>query len=288
MKNTTFTREFFLTSILLSALILANYYKDSLAVRFSLPEYAIPVFSIFAALLIIFTDWLSKRESEHIKNEFITIVTHKFRTPLTAIKWISSALKKNITSEEKDDLLKELDGTSQKISEIVDLLVDFAKFDKNLEYAYKATSLRNLVYGALDRFAKPIREKGITFTIDPMQDIPLIVIDEMKIQFVIDTLFDNAIRYTPSGGTIKVAVREHDKSLNLYVEDSGVGVKSSELSRIGNRFYRSAAAKKIDTEGLGLGLHVSKKIIERHKGKLLIKSRGENKGAMFTVQIPKH
>jgi signal transduction histidine kinase len=253
-----------------------------------LPDYSIILISCFISFLILLTRFISRRENDQIKNEFINVVTHKFRTPLTTIKWITKSLKENIPYTEKEEYLKQLDQTNEKMTEMVDILVNFVKLDKRLEYAYKASSLREMIYGSLQKLSGEIREKNIHFTIDSMQDLPLIVLDEVKIQFVIDTLFNNAVKYTQNGGSVTVHVTNKDKTITLVVEDTGMGITSKDLRRIGNKFYRSKTALKVDTEGLGLAIYASKEIIKKHGGKLKISSKGENKGSKFTIEIPKN
>jgi signal transduction histidine kinase len=165
--------------------------------------------------------------------------------------------------------------------------VRFVKYDKALDYAYKAASLREMVFESLRRSSEIVRAKNIELTIEPMASIPLIVIDEAKIQFVIDTIMENALKYTPPLGKIHVVVTQTAKSIVISISDSGVGIKPSDANRIFKRFYRTENAQKMDTEGLGLGLYTAKRIIADHKGKISIKSAGENKGTAVTVEIPK-
>lgn len=274
--------------LLVTALGLLGYFKEYIESVLSIPEYLMPSLLAACTLCALFFILRNNRENEVIKNEFMTIVAHKFRTPLTAIRWSTEILKSNVTHEEKQVLLQRLSQASERLSEIVDLLVDFLKYDKGLEYAYKATSLREMVFESLKRFAEITQEKNIQLSIDPMTSLPLIVIDEAKIQFVIDTVIDNALKYTPKSGSLAISTTQTSSNIIVTVTDSGIGISPRDMRRVFSRFFRSEHAKKMDTEGLGLGLHTARKIIRDHGGKLKIKSSGENKGTSVIIEIPKN
>lgn len=265
-----------------------SFYSVSLVDYFSISFFIPIIFFVLAASLFSYIYWRTLKENEEIKNEFITVVTHKFRTPLTYVKWTIETLKKDITFEEKQNSINELTRASESLLEMVDMLVSFTKFDKGLEYAYKAVSFRDMIERTLKKYSDFIKQKKINFTIYPAPGLPLIIIDESKIQFVVDVVFDNAIRYTPEGGSISVHVVENTKSLVLSVEDTGIGIDSKDRRKISKRFFRTEKARTIHTEGMGMGLYTSRKIIERHKGRLSIFSKGENQGTLITVEIPKH
>ena len=269
-------------------LIFVSFYGENLMTRFAV---SLPVaFSFFSLISFLFAYvyWRTLRDNENIKNEFITIVTHKFRTPLTSVKWTIEALKKNITFEEKQNSVNELTRASENLLEMVDLLVNFTKFDKGSEYAYKAVSFRDMVEKTLVKYSDFLKQKKVHFIMEPVSGLPLIVIDEAKIQFVIDVVFDNAIRYTPEGGTVHVRIADAKKFLVFSIEDSGIGIRSRDRSKVSKRFFRTEKARTMHTEGLGMGLYIAKKIIKRHKGTLSVASKGENKGTVISIEIPKH
>lgn len=277
---------FFYSTTLLVVLVLANFYKTEILEYFPfLPKFSILLISTAIVIFLVLTVSSWANENNRLKYEFVSVVTHKFRTPLTGIKWAIATLRKDITLEQKEDLFKEIERETQRLVEIVDLVVNFVKFDEKLEYAYEAVSLREMVDGALQRYAKQIREKNIHFRVEPAQSLPLIIIDKRKIQFVIDMLFDNAIRYTPPRGKISVLFVQKNRSIILSISDTGIGIEPSDLKRIFTRFFRGADAKKIDTEGMGLGLNTAKIVIEKHGGKIWVESKGKNQGSTFFVEL---
>lgn len=280
--------SFLFVFFVVAGIVSVSFYGENLMTRFSVSlPIALSFFSLIS-FLFAYAYWRTLRDNENIKNEFITIVTHKFRTPLTSVKWTIEALKKNITFEEKQNSVNELTRASENLLEMVDLLVNFTKFDKGSEYAYKAVSFRDIVEKTLVKYSDFLKQKKVHFIMEPVSGLPLIVIDESKIQFVIDVVFDNAIRYTPEGGTVHVRIADAKKFLVFSIEDSGIGIRSRDRSKVSKRFFRTEKARTMHTEGLGMGLYIAKKIIKRHKGTLSVASKGENKGTVISIEIPKH
>jgi len=113
----------------------------------------------------------------------------------------------------------------------------------------------------------------------------VVKVDIEKITLVIKNLIENAIHYTPSGGEITVRVERQDKEVLFSVQDTGVGIPKDQQKRVFTRFFRGANVIKMETEGTGLGLFISKNIVEAHGGKIWFKSK-ENKGSTFFFTLP--
>jgi len=283
-RSSTFLFALFLF-LILGFLVAINFYKNNFYFAV-LDDSVIPGISLLLILLIIFFFIYREVENNKTQNQFIAIVTHKFRTPLTGIRWTIDMLQKDLTLLEKKDLLMEMQKANERLMEIVDLLVGFAKFDKRLEYAFQAVSLREIVGLALDKHAVMIKNRNIQFTIDSDRDLPMVIIDKAKIQFVVDMLIDNAIKYTPKGGAINASFEMNDKAIILKVKDSGIGMGFWDSLKVFKHFFRAKNARVMDTEGLGLGLYTARKIVQHHHGKLWVKSPGVNKGSTFYLQLP--
>jgi two-component system phosphate regulon sensor histidine kinase PhoR len=249
-------------------------------------DVVISLVSGVLVIIIILAFICRERENNKIQNEFITIVTHKFRTPLTGIHWTIDMLQKDITLLEKKDLLMEMEKANERLLEIVDLMVGFAKFDKRLEYAFEAVSLREIVGFSLNKYSAATRNKNIKFVIESDRELPLIIIDKAKIQFVVDMLIDNALKYTPKEGNINISFDIDKKNVTLKIKDSGIGFDFFDGLRIFRHFFRSKKAKLMDTDGLGLGLYTAKKIVTHHGGRLWAQSPGPGKGSTFFLSLP--
>ncbi|MFA7252559.1 MAG: HAMP domain-containing sensor histidine kinase [Candidatus Paceibacterota bacterium] len=261
-----------------------NFFKDT---RLALLDESVILFlSLILIIVIILLFIYREIENTKARDQFITIITHKFRTPLTGIRWTINMLQKDITLLEKKDLLMEMEKANERLMEIVDLLVGFAKFDRRLEYAFEAVSLREIVTTSMNKYSAMIRDKNIKFSVDSDRELPLVIIDKAKIQFVVDMLIDNALKYTPREGQINALFGVSEKYITLKIKDNGIGFGFFDGRKIFKHFYRSKSARLADTEGLGLGLYTARNITKHHGGKLWAESPGPNKGSTFCLQLP--
>jgi two-component system sensor histidine kinase VicK len=259
--------------------LLANY-------GITIPWYIIPLVSVLIAGIISLFFCEEVIENEKIKHDFVTIVTHKFRTPITGMKWALDNLKDNsLTQQERIDVVRRMEQSTERLLEIVDLMVGASQFDRRIGYMHELASIREMVESSLQKYAEFIRSKNITLQIDPGNNIPKIIIDKRKLQFALDVLIENAIKYTPAGGKVAINFIQNNKTVILKIQDTGIGFGFFERKRIFKEFYRAPAAKTIDTEGMGLGLFTAKTIVEAHGGKLWATSKGKNRGATFYMEL---
>lgn len=247
-------------------------------------------FVILVAIIVLIAMWFYfKRlalKNERLKGEFVTVVTHKFRTPITRIKWIVGMLHDNVTFQQKEDLLKDMELSVQQVTEIIDLLTDFASVAEKPTDEYAPVSLRQLITSSIERHGQQTREKQMTFNLRVNDDVPSLTIDKNKIQFVIDVLIENALKYTGAGGKIDVSLtRQQDKVL-LAVTDTGIGIATRDLEAVWSGFWRSEKARAIDTEGMGMSLHTARAIVNKQGGKTWATSAGPDQGATFFVELP--
>lgn len=225
------------------------------------------------------------KKDERLKSEFVTVVTHKFRTPITRIKWIIDMLHDNTTFQKKEDLLKDMETAVQQITEIIDLLTDFTSIAAKPAGEYEPIALRELITDSINKHGQQTREKQITFDLKVNNDVPSLLIEKNKIQFVIDAMIENAIKYTPTQGQIIVGLERHGKTILLSVKDNGIGINPKDLDLIFRGFWRGAEATTIDTTGMGLSLHTAQAIVENQGGRMWAESSGPGLGATFYVQL---
>jgi signal transduction histidine kinase len=220
LRKIVFYLDVTLVAILL---VLANYFHDKIAQTLPLlPTFIVPLVSVLIFGLIIYLFWRRESESEFLKQEFITVVTHKFRTPIAGMKWAIQSLSNDINFQQNRDLLASLEKATQRITEIVDSLIGFATFEQ--KYAYEFLSLRTLADESLQKHAELIRNKKITFDIQTAKDQPWVLIDRTKIQFVIDILLENAIKYSPAGGLVTLQFNRVKNQIIFSISDKGIGV----------------------------------------------------------------
>jgi Amt family ammonium transporter len=237
------------------------------------------------AVLVSFFFWYRQRGSEKLKQEFIAVVTHKFRTPMTGIRWAINMLRNDVNLQQKDDLIKEIERANERLVEIVDLLTGFSTFENKAQYSYQFISLPNLIQTTLPKYSQMIRDKKMHFDIDISSDAPAVYIDKSRIQFVLDTLLENALRYTPPNGYIGIKLIRQGQTVILSISDTGMGLSPAEMKKMFKKFWRGDYAKTIDPDGMGLGLHTTKAIVEHHGGRIWVQSKGRDQGATFYVQL---
>ena len=242
--------------------------------------------SLLLAFLAILAFWEKERSREALQYSFLTVVTHKFRTPLAGIKWAINGLRDEKTIAERKELIQEIDNASDRISQTVDILTGLAKFSDSLAYAFEAVSLRILVEQGVRKFAVASRLRNISFKLTPSPDTPLIIIDRQKIQFVVDVLLENAIKYSKEGGIVTTSIEQKGRFVYLRVSDEGIGMSSYDRRRIFSRFFRGKDAMERDPDGMGLSLPLVRTVMRHHHGSIFAYSQGRGKGATFIVRFP--
>jgi len=153
-------------------------------------------------------------------------------------------------------------------------------------YDKSKVSLEDLTQSVFEELEQPAHNKGLEYKFTkPKKSLPKLFIDERKARQVILNLIDNSIKYTPSGHTY-VDVTVKGKEVIVAVTDTGVGLEPGEADNLFKKFQRGAGISVINTEGVGLGLFVARKIIEAHGGKIWAESPGKGKGSTFAFSLP--
>jgi len=240
--------------------------------------------------LVILHDITREKLIERIKTEFVSLSAHQLRTPLSAIKWTLRMLLDGdlgkITEEQKDFIEKTYKSNERMITLINDLL-DVTRIEEG-KYLYKPTpaDLEAVCQFAINSFQEEIKRKKIRFEFKkPKKKLPQVVLDVEKMRLVVQNILDNAIRYTQAGGRVTISLKAVKKEIELSVKDTGVGIPEDQQERVFTKFFRGANVMRMETEGTGLGLFITKNIIEAHGGKIWFESE-ENKGTTFHITLP--
>lgn len=223
--------------------------------------------------------------TEKMKNEFISSVSHELRTPLTAIKgWgetvLSSLDDPEITKKGIDVMI----GEAERLSVIVEDLLDFSRlqsgrFSYNMELCDVIAELSEAVLTLTDTAKR--NDIKIDFT-EP-NNIPPVMGDPIRLQQVFMNIIDNAIKYTPEGGTIVIDASVNGGHIQIMISDNGKGIPAEDLEHVKQKFFKA----KNSTRGSGIGLAVANEIIENHKGLLDIAST-EHVGTTVSINLPIH
>lgn len=230
------------------------------------------------------------KKVEQMRSDFISIASHELRTPLTVIAGYLSLLlggKVGKLTDKQENFVKQIYDDTQSLSSLVEDLLDVSRLDTGKFRLHKTPlSLGDIVRKTIDSLNEKALERNITIVYTINKNVPAMHGDKAKLRQVITNIIDNAIKYTNPGGKIRVDLRYDAQSFILTVTDTGYGIEKKDLPHIFERFYR-AENKLLDrVTGAGLGLYISKTIIEMHDGTIIADSAIE-KGTTFTITLPR-
>ena len=252
--------------------------------------YAVTAFLVsFVAVLIIILHmlWVRLKESEQLKYEFITIIAHKFRTPLTQIKWLTEGLTTKEQDPYKKEDLGEIRGANEQLISLTNTLIELTDSDKSSKGSYELekVDLCSFVKAIGDEMKSYFHGKNIFFSVkcDTM-DLE-VVIDKARMEYVFQTVLNNAYMYTGPGKSVEVTVYGDRRHAYVTVSDHGIGISPEDMRNIFTKFYRAENAVKTDTEGFGIGLYMAQAILRRHGGKIFASSAGLGQGSTFTISL---
>lgn len=242
---------------------------------------------ILACIALAREIWSKMHENEVMKNEFISIIAHKFRTPLTSMKWILE----NKIGEEKDVYKKENYGEIQKLTEslinMTGTLIETADAASSKSaYNFEKVNLCDFIKTITEVNKRLFHEKNLFFSVKCDADEIIVNIDKPRLEFVLQTLLENALAYTPPGKNVDVYISKRKHKAIINVKDNGIGINQKELPHLFTKFYRTDEAKRADTEGFGIALYISNSIVKRMKGKINVYSEGLGLGSTFEVVLP--
>jgi len=236
--------------------------------------------------IVIVKDLTEKRHLEEIRRDFISNVSHEFRTPISSIKLIAETLIDGALEDAgvNKDLLHRINIEADKLAHMTNDLTELAMME-NKETTLDKISLKidEMVRQVVQRLKAQSDKKGLTISLDIEPKLPDLVIDQYRIEQVLLNIIQNAIKFTDSGGSVKIFVKKHDNNILFAVSDTGIGIPVNEISRIFERFYKVNKAR--DDEGTGLGLAISRHIVSAHGGKIWVESV-EGEGSTFFFTLP--
>lgn len=225
-----------------------------------------------------------------MKSDFISAVSHELRTPLTSIKGYASILmagKLGTLPEAVKERLEKINKHSDSLVKLINDLLDISRIEAGkVEMKFEEASLNEIASSVVDLLQPQLREKEIELKTDLAQNLSQVLVDHSQVERVFINLLGNAIKFTPSGGGIKISARENHDSIEVIVADSGIGIAEQDLAKIFEEFYRVDNPLNQALKGSGLGLSLVKYIIEAHQGKIWAKSQ-LNKGSEFHFTLPK-
>jgi PAS domain S-box-containing protein len=234
-------------------------------------------------------DITKQKQLDRAKDEFISLVSHQLRTPLTTIRLLSEMLVGgfvgDITDEQKEHTAKITNASIRLIKLVSDILnISRAELDR-IKIEPVPTDVNQLIQTYIDEQHPFAQEKGTVISFKPIK-LPMISLDPIALGQIIQNLLGNAVHYTkPTGGHVKVSFTKQSNGYILCVEDDGIGIPRASAGHIFDRFYRAPNTKKVEGEGTGLGLYLVKLITDTFGGQVWFESKADH-GTTFYVQIP--
>ncbi len=242
-------------------------------------------FSQLAATFNMMCDRLENLD--RARSQFVSNASHELKTPLSTMKILIETLiyqepmDEDMCREFLGDINKEIDRLNSVIKDLLTLVsMDSGEARMNM----KPASLSDMLNETMRRLQPLARERGIEMTSSIAQSIS-VNCDSMKLTQVFYNLMDNAIKYTPRGGEVRIELMRRDKKAVVRVMDTGIGIPKEDQVHIFDRFYRVDKARSRETGGTGLGLSIVKQVLSLHSGSISVSSE-EEKGSTFTVELP--
>lgn len=232
-------------------------------------------------------------ELSQIKSELITTTSHELKTPLNSIYAASQFLLSNLKEQIGEDALKFVEMIhrgGQKLKLLIENLLDTSNIEsEKMRLHLKEENIVEITTDSIKDIKYWADERKIKIVVEHPNEMH-VLLDRIKIEQVITNLLSNAIKFTLPKGEIRVTVYEEDLWVIISIRDNGIGLTKKEIKSLFKKFGKIECFGKgfdVESEGTGLGLYISKEIVELHSGEILVESKGRNRGSTFTIKLPK-
>ncbi|MBI1975551.1 MAG: hypothetical protein HYS59_00940 [Candidatus Vogelbacteria bacterium] len=235
-------------------------------------------------------DISKEKQVSRSKSEFITVAGHRLRTPLSVIKWTFSLMLEGDSgriNKKEFEAISRANQTNERMIRLVNDLLDTAHIEEGqFGYDIREGDLMTLIREIVPEFETLSKEKRVSL-VTPTEHVPhLLYFDREKMSLALRNLLENAIHYTPSGGSVSLSVTEEPDNIAIAIRDTGIGIREDEQAKLFTKFFRGTNAKRERNEGTGLGLFIVKNIVARHGGSITVQSTVQS-GSEFTVRMPR-
>jgi signal transduction histidine kinase len=225
-------------------------------------------------------------EQDLVRHEFLSNVAHELRTPLMVASGYLQILQKGILSG--DQLAAGVDAVSRNVQQIVTLVNDIL-FLQEMDLVlpeFQAVDMHDAAKAVVERYASKAEERKVTLRIEPRPGLSQVSGDLKSLERALMALVDNAIKFSPKGGDVTIRFDEKDEDVFVSVQDQGIGIKKEDMARVFDRFYHLEKQGDDLFGGIGLGLAITRQVIEQHEGRLEVESTA-GEGSTFTLSLKK-
>jgi PAS domain S-box-containing protein len=219
------------------------------------------------------------------KSDFVSLVSHEFRTPLTGIRGFSELIRdEDLSIDEIKEFAGDINADAQRLARLIDQLLDLERMQSGrMQLDLHRVDLNRIIRDVVQQFRATTRNHRIT--LDLADQLPQFDGDKDKLIQVVTNLMANAIKYSPDGGTVRISTWAENRSIFLSVSDEGVGIAESEFARIFERYARVESGTGRFVKGIGLGLPIARQIVDMHGGQIWVESE-LGQGSTFHVRLP--
>ena len=238
------------------------------------------------AALAVFHDLTEVRQLDSVRRDFISNVSHELRTPLAGIRAAAETLQEGALDDRSAavEFLGHIQRETDRMTQLVEELLELSRIESGAApLNFHQLDAVGLARDSVRRFARQAERAGLSL-VSECQDTPLTIIgDGERLERALGNFIANAIKFTPSGGTIAVTVAAEDGTVAIGVRDTGVGIEPDQHARVFERFYKADRGR--GSGGTGLGLAIVKHIVQAHEGSVSVESR-PGRGSTFTMRLP--
>ena len=243
--------------------------------------------------VVIFQDLTQVRRLQAMRRDFISNLSHELRTPLASLRAVVETLQDGALADPPaaERFLRQAENEVNTMTQMVEELTELSQIESGqVRLRLVPVTVGRLIDVPLERLRSQAERAGTQLSVEIAADTPLVLADEERVQQVVTNLLHNAIKFTPSGGRIRLIAGRSDASgregeVLFEVQDTGTGIAKADLPRVFERFYKSDRARTRGQGGTGLGLAIARHIVEAHGGRIWVKSK-IGKGSSFFFTMP--
>jgi len=243
----------------------------------------------FLGIVTILRDITREVEAERAKTDFVSNVSHELRTPLTSIKGYSDLLvcgAVGALNDQQSYFLKIIQGSADRLTMLINDLLDISRIESGrLKLETKPVQIEKVLHSVVEMIRPQCDKKNLSLSLNIEPNIGLVLGDESRLAQVVTNLVGNACRYTPEGGNITMALSTSSDTVRVDVIDTGIGIAPEDQAKVFQRFYRVDTPLVQQVAGTGLGLPISKMLVEMHGGRMWLQSE-VGQGSTFTFILP--
>ena len=239
----------------------------------------------------VLRDITTQKELERMKSNFLSVVSHELRTPLHAIKGFVNIIlmgKTGPITEVQRDFLETVQEQTNNLQRLIDDLLEFSRLESGrVTLRLQPVDIPVVIEAVVDKLALSAQSAGVTLINHTSEDLPTLMADPWRLEQVVTNLVDNAIKFTPAGGSVTVTAVDIGDFIQVSVSDTGIGIPHEQQERIFDRFYQVDSGANRQYKGTGLGLTICRHIVEHHRGRIWVESE-PGQGATFHFTVYKH